>query len=318
MTEGDSSKILKKDCHPERSAGRVVEGSALTNVCHPERSETQSSEVEGPTPGAGLDQSPSPDLNPHPLAPLRQFTPARIALERTGDSLPTRDLLDFSFAHAQARDAVHAQLDTRSITEQLSAANLESLLVHSAATDRATYLRRTDLGRTLDETSRELLAKLKLSALPEIVFIVADGLSAIAPQNYAVAVIRATLSHLQAWRIGPVVVAQQARVALGDEIGEILQAEMVVMLIGERPGLSASDSLGIYLTYAPKPGRTDAERNCISNVRHEGTSPHQAAQTLYYLLTNARLLKLSGVGLKDESGLLLHTLPRGQDSGKLL
>ncbi len=295
MTEGDSSKILKKDCHPERSAGRVVEGSAFTNVCHPERSETQWSAVEGPAVPA------VPVSNPHPLTPLRCYTPARIALERTGDSLPTRDLLDFSFAHALARDAVHAPLDTESIAEQLAAANLESIPVHSAATDRATYLRRPDLGRTLDETSRKLLAELKLPAPPEIVFILADGLSAIAPQSYAVAVIQATCRLLHAWQIGPIVIAEQARVALGDEVGEILKAEMVVILIGERPGLSAPDSLGIYLTYAPKIGRTDAERNCISNVRDEGTSPDQAAQTLYYLMNNSRRLKLSGVALKGDS-----------------
>ncbi len=236
----------------------------------------------------------------HPLTQLRRFTPARIALERAGDSLPTRDLLDFSLAHALARDAVHAPFDAQSIAEQLATANLESILVHSAATDRATYLRRPNLGRVLDKGCRQRLIELKLYP-PEIVFIIADGLSAIAPQRYAVRVIRAAIDLLQGWQIGPVIIAEQARVALGDEIGELLGAAITVMLIGERPGLSAPDSLGIYLTYAPKPGRTDAERNCISNVRDEGTSPEQAAQTLYYLLRNAQRLKLSGVSLKDDS-----------------
>ncbi len=187
-----------------------------------------------------------------------------------------------------ARDAVHAAFDAQSIAQQLTAANLESIHVHSAATDRTTYLRRPDLGRKLDEPSRACLAKLKPPAKPEVVFIIGDGLSAVAPQRYAVRVIKATLDPLKERQIGPIIIAEQARVALGDEIGELLAAEITVMLIGERPGLSAPDSLGIYLTYAPKPGRTDAERNCISNVRDEGTSPEQAAQTLHYLLTSSR------------------------------
>jgi ethanolamine ammonia-lyase small subunit len=199
-----------------------------------------------------------------------------------------------------ARDAVHTQFDVHTIAEQLTAASLKSMTVHSAAVDRATYLRRPDLGRKLDQPSQDHLTNVN-QAKPEIVFIIADGLSAVAPQRYAVRVIRAALNSLPGWQVGPVIIAAQARVALGDEIGEILFAEITIMLIGERPGLSSTDSLGIYLTYAPRPGRTDAERNCISNVREEGTSPEQAAQTLAYLLGNARRLKLSGVQLKDES-----------------
>lgn len=264
--------VQENSCHPERS-----EGSAVSAIC--------------------------PTENPHPLAQLRRFTPARIALGRTGSSLPTKDLLEFSAAHAMARDAVHMPFDTQSIADQLAAAKLESVKVHSAATDRTTYLRRPDLGRKLDQFSRTRLAELKLPAKSELVFIIADGLSAIAPQRYAAQVIRPALDVLQGWRIGPIVIAEEARVALGDEIGELFEAEFTVMLIGERPGLSASDSLGIYLTYAPKPGRTDAERNCISNVREEGTSPDQAAQTLHHLLTRSRQLKLSGIQLKDESDL---------------
>ena len=260
--------------------------------------------VEGPAVPAVSDSERSRDApNPHPLTPLRQFTPARIALGRAGNSLPTKELLEFSAAHAMARDAVHAQFDAQTIAEQLITSKLDFVHVQSAAADRATYLRRPDLGRKLDEPSRIRLAELNHPSKPEVVFIIADGLSAIAPQRYAVPVIKIVCELLKDWRIGPVVVAKQARVALGDEIGELLKAEITVMLIGERPGLSSPDSLGIYLTYAPKQGRTDAERNCISNVREEGTSPKQAAQTLHYLITRSRQLKLSGVGLKDESNL---------------
>jgi len=265
----------EKKCHPERSEGSAV--SALSATEH------------------------ATAHNHNPLTQLRQFTPARIALGRTGSSLPTKELLDFNAAHAMARDAVHAPFDINSITQQLTATHLESINVHSAAADRATYLRRPDLGRQLDEPSLTRLASLNHPTNPEAIFIIADGLSAIAPQRYAVRVIRATQDLLEGWTIGPIIIAEQARVALGDEIGELLGAEITVMLIGERPGLSSADSLGIYFTYAPKPGRTDAERNCISNVREGGTSPEQAAQTLTYLMTTSRRLKLSGVQLKDNS-----------------
>jgi len=239
----------------------------------------------------------------HPLEQLRQFTSARIALHRTGDSLPTEELLDFGLAHAFARDAVHATFDTKAITQQLTAAGLTCITIESASPDRATYIRRPHLGRKLDEASRQRLTSLNLPTNPEVLFLIADGLSPIAPQRYAVGVIQATRHLLLDWDIGPVVVAEQARVALGDEVGEILKADMVVTLIGERPGLSSPDSLGIYLTYQPKVGRTDAERNCISNVRAEGTSIEQAAKTLHYLLLQSRQLKLSGVNLKDNSAL---------------
>jgi len=240
-------------------------------------------------------------LEAHPLSRLRQFTPARIALGRTGYSLPTRELLEFGVAHAMARDAVNAPFDIAAISKQLTAAQLSFIQVSSAAVDRPTYLRRPDLGRKLDAASRSKLSSLELPAQPEVIFIVADGLSALAPQCYAVKVIQATRYLLQDWKIGPIVLAERARVAIGDEVGEILKAEIAVMLIGERPGLSSPDSLGIYLTYAPRIGRTDAERNCISNVRVAGMSPELAAQTLCQLLVNARRLKLSGVLLKDES-----------------
>ena len=253
--------------------------------------------------------NPTSSGSDNPLAQLRPFTPARIALGRAGDSLPTRELLDFNLDHALARDAVYELFDARSILEQLKAANLESVLVSSAAIDRATYLRRPDLGRKLDETSRERLSALRPPVAPDVVFVVADGLSAVAPQRYAVPVIEAACRLLDDWRIGPVILAKQARVALGDEIGELLGAEIVVVLLGERPGLSSPDSLGIYLTYAPGIGRTDAERNCISNVRLEGMSPDLAAKTLCHLLANSRRLRLSGIELKDESDRQQPLLP---------
>ncbi|AXC14266.1 Ethanolamine ammonia-lyase light chain [Acidisarcina polymorpha] len=242
----------------------------------------------------------SPGRPEHPLAPLRRFTRARIALGRSGDSLPTAGLLDLGLAHAMARDAVHADLDTHRIAGQLKAAGLVSVSLRSAATDRACYLRRPDLGRRLDDRSREQIRSQLAAHPPTVVFIIADGLSAVAPERYAVPVILAVRELEPDWFVGPIFIAEQARVALGDEVGELLEAEIAVILIGERPGLSAADSLGIYLTYAPRVGRSDAQRNCISNVRGEGLSPDDAARTLHYLMIQARRLRLSGVGLKDD------------------
>jgi ethanolamine ammonia-lyase small subunit len=251
---------------------------------------------------SGVERSAVPALpaEQHPLARLRQFTAARIVLGRAGNSLPTRELLDFGADHAMARDAVHASLDGHAIAGQLAKAGLESLRIHSAAPDRATYLRRPDLGRRLDHASRGALSALQLETGPDVLFVIADGLSAIAPARYAVAVVEETRKLLGDAPTAPVLIAEQARVALGDEAGEILGAEIVVVLIGERPGLSSPDSLGIYLTWQPKIGRSDAERNCISNVRAEGMSPLRAAQTLHHLIANARRLQLSGVELKDD------------------
>jgi ethanolamine ammonia-lyase small subunit len=239
-------------------------------------------------------------LEKNPWNALRQFTNARIALGRTGSSLPTAPLLAFNLSHAQARDAVHHPLDTEVLHEQLREQGFTSLDVHSAAPDREHYLRRPDLGRRLSEESRSALTT--LTAEPsDVVFVIADGLSAFAASKQAIPLLRTVCPQLNDWKIGPVVVARQARVALGDEIGELLNAKMVVMLIGERPGLSSPDSLGIYLTYAPKVGCSDAQRNCISNVRPEGLDFPLAAHKLHYLLTNGRRLGLTGVGLKDDS-----------------
>ncbi|CAE6820656.1 UNVERIFIED_ORG: ethanolamine ammonia-lyase small subunit [Paraburkholderia sediminicola] len=247
-------------------------------------------------------------LEKNPWNALRQFTNARIALGRAGNSLPTAPLLAFNLSHAQARDAVHHPLDTDVLHEQLRAQSFTTLDVHSAAPDREHYLRRPDLGRRLSDESRAALGQLKVES-PEVVFVIADGLSAFAASKQSIPLLQAVCAKLTDWKIGPVVVARQSRVALGDEIGELLGAKLVVMLIGERPGLSSPDSLGIYLTYAPKVGCSDAQRNCISNVRPEGLNYELAAHKLHYLLTHARRLGLTGVGLKDDSDSLLASTP---------
>ena len=234
---------------------------------------------------------------------LKKFTQARIALGRAGDSLPTQAVLDFGLAHAQARDAVHVPMDIDQIETDLEKAGFSAIHVQSEAKDRKEYLVRPDRGRKLDQTSRHLLLANQLQEPIDAVFVIADGLSAFAPGRHAVPFLRVIRDRLQGWRIAPVVIARQSRVALGDEIGEILGAQMVIMLIGERPGLSSPDSLGIYLTYSPRVGRSDAERNCISNVRPGGLDFEVAAFKLHYLMDNARRLKLSGVDLKDDSDL---------------
>jgi ethanolamine ammonia-lyase small subunit len=239
-----------------------------------------------------------------PWDALRRFTNARIALGRAGSSLPTAPLLAFQLAHAQARDAVHQPLDTALLAYAVRPAGFARLEVASAAPDREHYLRRPDLGRALDDAS---VARLAASAgegseAPDVVFVAADGLSAFAAQRHAAPLLSTMRAMLDGWNIGPVVIATQARVALGDCIGELLRARIVVVMIGERPGLSSPDSLGLYVTYAPRAGRNDAQRNCISNVRPEGLGYDAAAFKLHWLLNEARRLKLTGVGLKDHSG----------------
>ncbi len=283
-----------EDSHPVSQAP-----ADLSSRPDPERSEG-GAERSPVSKVSASEQTTENASSTHPLAQLRQFTAARIALGRNGNSLPTRELLDFGDDHAMARDAVHASLDADAIAGQLAQAGLESLRIHSAAPDRATYLRRPDLGRRLDDDSRSALSSLQLATKPDVLFIIADGLSAIAPARYAVPVIEQVRKLLGAGGIAPVLIAEQARVALGDEAGEILGAEIVVTLIGERPGLSSPDSLGVYLIWSPKVGRTDAERNCVSNVRAEGMGTERAAQTLHRLIVNARRLQLSGVALKDD------------------
>ena len=222
-------------------------------------------------------------------------TRARIALGRAGDALPTRPLLDFAYAHASARDAVAARVDFAALAEQLEP--IATLRVHSAAPDRSTYLRRPDLGRRLAEASGN-----QLPAGPfDAVFVVADGLSAGAVQAHAAPLLKIVYPRFAGWQLGPVVLAEQARVALGDELGALMDATLVVMLIGERPGLTVPSSLGLYLTHAPCIGRRDAERNCISNIHADGLSYAAAAETLVWLMTEARRLRLTGVALKENA-----------------
>jgi len=238
-----------------------------------------------------------------PWMPLRRFTTARIALGRAGHSLPTEELLRFGLAHAQARDAVHLPLEPQQIAAAVRGMQMDGVIVHSAAADRLQYLRRPDLGRRLDDASRSLLREARAEPTPELVLVVADGLSSHAVHRHAPPLLAILLAALRAraWRLAPIVIARQSRVALGDDIGELLGAQLAAVLIGERPGLTSPDSLGIYLTYAPRVGRLDAERNCISNVRPEGLGHEAAALKLLYLLEEARRLRLTGIGLKDDS-----------------
>ncbi len=260
---------------------------------------------------------------------LRDFTSARVGLARAGNSLPTSELLKLQLAHARAREAVHSALDTRQLALDLKHLGRDLLLVRSAVPDRATYLRRPDLGRNLNPESRDLLkpwgqgfrpaaelplgAELYVSAgdpasrvfnttQHDAVFIIADGLSALAVQRHAPNLLEATLRLLPPhdWNLAPIVIAEQSRVAIGDEIGECLGSALSIVLIGERPGLSSTDSLGIYLTWNPHPGRTDADRNCISNIRQEGLTYPAAAAKLLFLMTESRRRKLSGVHLKED------------------
>ena len=235
---------------------------------------------------------------------LRDFTPARVGLGRTGHSLPTRELLDFQLAHARARDAVHARLDTALLALKWKEKGREAVPVRSAAEDRITYLRRPDMGRRLSDLSRALLTPLHGDY--DVAFVVVDGLSALAIERHASALLDAVLPRLAApaWRVAPSVLVEQGRVAIGDEIGHALGASLAVVLIGERPGLSSPDSLGLYLTWNPRPGLTDAERNCISNIRLEGLSYQAAAHKLLFLMTEARRRQLSGIALKENAGLL--------------
>lgn len=234
---------------------------------------------------------------------LRRFTPARIGLGRSGVALPTHEVLAFGWAHARARDAVHAPLDAAALEADLRAAGFDVRQVHSAAPDRATYLRRPDLGRQLDAGGQAALQDL---APVDIALVAGDGLSSLAVQRHAVPLLAALRERLaDRFRCSPVVVAQQARVALADDIGEHLRARLSVILIGERPGLSSPDSLGLYLTHGPRRGRHDAERNCISNVRPEGLPIAAAARKLAWHVEQALQRGLTGVGLKDESDLVL-------------
>lgn len=258
---------------------------------------------EAPTPGLA-ESTVQPVAAPPPPDPwlaLRQHTPARIALGRSGISLPTHELLRFAAAHAMARDAVHVSLDVKALLQALETAGFDHRVVKSRAPSREVYLRRPDWGRRLDPESLPALAQTEPPD-PDLAVVVGDGLSAVAVQRHALPTLQALRDSLpHRLRFSPVIIATQARVALADEIGALLRARLVLILLGERPGLSAPDSLGAYLTWAPRVGRTDAERNCVSNIRPEGLPPALAAARLAWLIQAADQRRLTGVALKDDS-----------------
>lgn len=269
-----------------------------------------------------------PAVTPSPWAGWRSATPARLALGRAGNATPTDEALRFGWAHAMARDAIHAPLDMESLAQALEADGWPVERAHSSAIDRTTYLRRPDLGRQLDAADAERL-RATLPNFPQgtknavdVCLVIGDGLSSLAVERHAVPLLHALRPHLpDGTRWSPVVIASQARVALADDIAALYGASLSVMLIGERPGLSSPDSLGIYLTHAPRRGRHDAERNCISNVRPEGLGYGLAAFKLAWLMREALRRGLTGVALKDESDLaVLEAGSRnglGQNAGRL-
>lgn len=242
---------------------------------------------------------------PGPWGRLRQFTPARIGLARAGVGIATHEQLAFQLAHARARDAVHTPFDAAGVAEELGRRRFSVVRLVSAAPDRAAYLMAPDLGRKLADAARWKLSELACDFACDLVLVVADGLSALAVHRHAVPLIDALAARLQGVKIGTVAVVERGRVAIGDEIGAALNAKLAVVLIGERPGLSSPDSLGVYLTWAPKAGRKDSERNCISNIRPEGLGYAAAADKLAYLITEALKRQLTGVQLKDETGAAL-------------
>ncbi|HYH38194.1 MAG TPA: ethanolamine ammonia-lyase subunit EutC [Azospirillum sp.] len=239
-------------------------------------------------------------MTPDPWSRLRMATRARIGLGRCGDGLPTTALLDFQLAHARARDAVHTPFDPALVEAGL--AGRPTIRVRSRAADRATYLQRPDLGRLLAAEDEGTL-----TAGPyDVAFVIADGLSATAVHAHAANTLNAVLERLPGWSVAPIVIVSQGRVAIGDPIGQRLGAAMVAVLIGERPGLTSADSLGVYLSWAPRPGLVDAERNCLSNIRPpDGLDYAAAAHKVAWLMSEARRLKLTGVGLKDDATPLL-------------
>ena len=240
---------------------------------------------------------------------LRAFTDARIALGRAGVSQPTAAHLAFQLAHAQARDAVQGQLDVSGLQLAFEALGQRTFHLHGAAPDRVHYLQRPDWGRRLDGPSQEKVLALRPAegaARFDLAVVVVDGLSPLAVQRHAPSLLAHLLPLLrddpaQVWRLAPLTLVEQGRVAVGDEVGECLGADCVLVLIGERPGLSSPDSLGAYFTWAPRVGRTDAERNCVSNVRGAGLTPERAARKLFALLSEARRREVSGISLKDET-----------------
>ncbi|TGE09512.1 ethanolamine ammonia-lyase subunit EutC [Hymenobacter fodinae] len=246
------------------------------------------------------------DPQPDPWSGLREFTAARIALGRVGTSVPLSEALAFRLAHADARDAVYSELNLALLTSGLEQLGVSVCAVRSQAETRPQYLQRPDLGRQLHPESRKMLLQGQAPERADVAIILADGLSATAVQEHAVPVLQLLLPKLQAagFTLAPVTIAEQARVAISDEIGQLLHAQLSLILIGERPGLSSPHSLGAYFTYGPRPGLTDEARNCVSNIRPEGLGYALAADKLFFLLQEALRRQLSGVGLKDEMGLL--------------
>ncbi len=233
---------------------------------------------------------------------LQQYTAARIALGRTGVSVPAKEMLGFKMAHAHARDAVFSLLEIETITEQLRRLSLEIMSLKSRAGDRHSYLQRPDWGRRLNDLSAKALSSL-LHTGSDVCITIADGLSAEAINRHAVPVMQQLLPMLAAKQISiaPVCLVENGRVAISDETGSLLQAKLSLILIGERPGLSSPDSMGAYLTFAPAIGVTDESRNCVSNIRPEGLPYSEAAFKIYYLVSEALRLQQSGIGLKDNS-----------------
>ena len=243
---------------------------------------------------------------PHdPWHRLRAQTPARLAIGRAGSALPTREVLEFSMAHARARDAVHAEFDRAWLADELALFGLKTIPVESQAADRSVYLRRPDLGRRLDAASQTRLRSVAAAGATSLTLVIADGLSAAAVHANVLQLVRALLAYKAELKFEhvPVVLAKQARVALGDEIGGVIGTELVAVVIGERPGLSSAENLSIYLTYKPGLGKNDSERNCISNIGHGRLAPKAAAANLAWLVGAARERQLTGVGLKDESSI---------------
>lgn len=239
---------------------------------------------------------------------LRKHTQARIGLARSGSAVATRELLDFQLAHAQARDAVWKRWDVEACAAELEVKKVGSVIVKSRASDRATYLKRPDCGRQLDPDSILPLTAAKTEPAAQVALILSDGLSATAVHEHGVTTMLAIRTALErsGTSCSPIVLAEHGRVALSDQIGQALGARVAVIVLGERPGLSAADSLGIYLTYNPTPGNTDAQRNCISNVRSPaGLAPQFAAARLAALLTRSLALGCSGVALKDDATSLM-------------
>ena len=233
---------------------------------------------------------------------LRRWTEARVALGRCGGSLPHGALLDFRLDHARARDAVHRAFDPAALAVDLDPLGLPLVLAPSRAPDRASYLQRPDLGRRLSPEAEERLAGYRRAEGFDLVLVVSDGLSAEAAHRQGPALLATLLPLLREWALAPLVIAPFARVALQDEIGGLLGARAALMLLGERPGLGSPDSLGAYLVHSPKPGNTDADRNCVSNIRAAGLVPEAAALRIRWLLEESRRLGFSGVDLKDSSG----------------